>query len=115
MVHLTLQEKRVLLFAVFVFALGLGAQMFAKARGCNTCFIELYSDEAAPAAVDVNAATREQLIALPGIGEKTVDAILRLKAEKGRIKDLKELTAIDGMSEKKLETFKKYLIVSQQQ
>jgi len=111
MLHLTLQEKRVLLFVVFVFALGLGTQMFSKATGCNTCFIQLYTDEAAPAAVDVNAATCEQLIALPGIGEKTADAILRLRTDKGRIRDLKELTAINGISEAKLETFKKYLTI----
>jgi len=111
MIHLTLQERRVLIFAACVFALGIGLRMFQKSRGCNLCLIELYSDEAAPAAMDVNAATRTQLIAVPGIGEKTADAILDLRAGKGRITDLSELTAIKGVSEKKLETFKKYLVI----
>jgi len=112
MIHLTLQEKRVLVFVAFVFAAGMGLRMFQKARGCNLCLIELYSDEAAPAPVDVNAATREELIAVPGIGEKTAQAILDLRARKGRITDLSELTVIKGISDAKLETFKKYLTIS---
>ncbi len=111
MIHLTLQEKRVLLFAAFVFALGVGLRYLQKAKGCNLCLIELYSDEAAPAAVDVNAATRQELIAVPGIGEKTADAILELKARKGRISDLGELVAVKGISERKVEAFKKHLVV----
>jgi competence ComEA-like helix-hairpin-helix protein len=112
MIHLTLQERRVFIFAAFVFVLGVGLRMFQKTMGCNFCLIELYSDEAAPAVVDVNAATRVQLIAVPGIGEKTADAILNLRADKGRITDLSELLVIKGISERKLEAFKKYLIIS---
>ena len=109
MIHLTLQERRVLIFAAFVFVVGIGLKMFQKVSGCNVCLIELYSDEAAPAAVDVNAATRAQLIAVPGIGEKTADAILDLRARKGRITDLSELLVLKGISERKLEAFKQYL------
>jgi len=112
MIHLTLQERRVLIFAAFVFVLGVGLRLFQKTSGCNVCLIELHLEEAAPAVVDVNAATRDQLMAVPGVGEKTADAILDLRARKGRIADLSELTAIKGVSETKLEALKKHLIIS---
>ncbi|MGE5280097.1 MAG: ComEA family DNA-binding protein [Deltaproteobacteria bacterium] len=119
MIHLTTEEKRVLLFVAFVLLLGTGLQLFRKTTGCNFCLVDLYSD--APAAsrgdaagarpVDVNTATREELIAVPGIGGKTADAVLRLRAEKGRLTDLAELTAIDGINDRKVDAFRKYLIV----
>ncbi len=113
MIHLTLQERRVLLFAAFVFAFGTGLRYWQKTKGCNLCLVELYSDEAASPVVDVNAATRQELIAVPGIGEKTADAILDLRDKQGRIRDLRELLVLKGISESKVEAFKKYLVVKQ--
>jgi len=115
MTRLTTQEKRVLLFIAFIFALGMSVKMFQKATGCNFCLIDVYSSAPGARSVDVNSATREELISVPGIGEKTADAIVRLRAEKGRIIDLKELIVINGISERKLETFKKHLTLREEQ
>ena len=59
--------------------------------------------------IDLNLATKEDLIIIPGIGEKTAEKILALRNKKGEFKNIEELMEIKGIKEKKLAKFKKYL------
>lgn len=59
--------------------------------------------------IDLNLATKEDLIIIPGIGEKTAEKILALRNKKGQFKKIEELMEIKGIKEKKLAKFKKYL------
>ncbi|MEN6330374.1 MAG: helix-hairpin-helix domain-containing protein [Smithella sp.] len=59
--------------------------------------------------VDLNLATKDDLMIIPGIGEKTAEKILVLRNKKGRFKNIEELMEIKGIKEKKLAKFKKYL------
>lgn len=52
--------------------------------------------------VDLNAATAEQLEALPGVGPATVEAILSYRKEKGRFRSVEELLEVRGIGEAKL-------------
>jgi competence protein ComEA len=112
MIHLTHQERKVFLFLSFLFFAGVALTVFKKSTGCNLCLIDLYSQKAAGAIVDVNTAGRDALIALPGIGEKAADDIIAYRTAHNGIKDLSELTNIKGISEKKLDNLKKYLSVN---
>jgi competence ComEA-like helix-hairpin-helix protein len=47
--------------------------------------------------VDINRATREQLLAIPGIGPAKADAILRYRSEHGSIQAIAELEAVPGI------------------
>ena len=47
--------------------------------------------------VDINGATREQLLAVSGIGPAKADAILRYRAEHGAIQAIAELEAVPGI------------------
>ena len=109
MIHLTLQERKVLLFLSALFALGISLSFLKKATGCNYCLLDIYSSKAKPQRFDINQATREQLISLPGIGEKTADLIIDYRGSQGPIKDLAELTDIKGITQTKLERLKEYL------
>jgi len=111
MVHLTYQERKVLLFVAFLLALGFLLSYLNKTTGCNFCFIQLYSDKSGQRAIDINTANRVELIALPGIGEKTADKILALRAEKNGFKSLDELGKIKGLNSAKLDRLKDYLKV----
>ena len=52
--------------------------------------------------IDLNAATAEQLEALPGVGPATVEAILSYRKEKGRFRSVDELLEVRGIGEAKL-------------
>ena len=108
---LTLQERKVLLFLSFLFAAALGLSFLKKMTGCNVCFLDVVSSKNAVLPLDLNQATRDQLIALPGIGPKGADAILAYRASQGRIADLGELEKIKGLTSVRLERLKDYLYV----
>ncbi|MEN6375997.1 MAG: helix-hairpin-helix domain-containing protein [Smithella sp.] len=59
--------------------------------------------------IDLNLATKDDLLIIPGIGEKTAEKILALRNKKGHFKNIEELMEIKGIKEKKLAKFKKYL------
>lgn len=61
--------------------------------------------------VDINTAGFADLVLVPGVGEKTADAILALRGEKTRFGSLEELKEICGIKEKKLEKLRPYLCV----
>jgi competence protein ComEC len=52
--------------------------------------------------LDLNTATREQLLALPGIGPATADKILAYRQANGRFKTVDELDAVNGIGPAKL-------------
>lgn len=67
------------------------------------------SDE--PGKLDVNTATREQLMEVPGIGPATADNILRKRDELGEFKAIEDLLEVDRIGDKTLEKLKEYLEV----
>lgn len=56
--------------------------------------------------IDLNSATAEDLVRIPGIGPSTAERILQLRQERGRINDVEELGAIKGLTRGKLELIK---------
>lgn len=64
-----------------------------------------------PLPIDLNTATREQLISLPGIGEKTADKILAYREANGGFQEVFELMEVNGIGEKKMEALLPYIIV----
>jgi competence protein ComEA len=63
----------------------------------------------APAAVNLNTATLEELTALPGIGEKRAQAILEMRKQKGGFKSIDELAEVKGIGPANLEKLRPYL------
>jgi competence ComEA-like helix-hairpin-helix protein len=53
--------------------------------------------------LNINTATREELIDLPGIGEVTAERILKYREEYGKFKTIEDLCVIKGISKNKLE------------
>ncbi|MDX1259765.1 MULTISPECIES: helix-hairpin-helix domain-containing protein [unclassified Exiguobacterium] len=61
--------------------------------------------------LDLNAATEEQLLEVPGIGPAKAGAILQYREEKGGFATYENLGDVKGFGPKTLENLKAYLIV----
>ena len=53
--------------------------------------------------LNINTATKQQLMDLPGIGEVTAERILQYRKESGKFTSIEDLRAIKGISKNKLE------------
>jgi competence protein ComEA len=61
--------------------------------------------------IDINTASSNELILLPGIGTKTAEKIIEHRKKYGKFKSPKDLLKIHGIGEKKLEKIKEFLII----
>lgn len=61
--------------------------------------------------IDINSATAYELTLIPGIGEKTAQAIVELRQKLGKFTNIAELLKIYGVGKKKLAKIEKYLYV----
>lgn len=61
--------------------------------------------------IDLNKATREELITVPGIGPQTAENILNYREESGSFKSVDDLLNVNRIGEKTLEKLKGYFVV----
>lgn len=66
---------------------------------------------AADAKVNINTATKEQLMTLPGIGEVKAEAILTYRADNGGFPSVEAIREISGIGEKSYEKLKDLITV----
>jgi competence protein ComEA len=66
----------------------------------------------ASAAVNLNTATRDELVALPGIGPAKAQAILDYRAQHGGFRSVEELKDVKGIGAKRYERLKGDIIVT---
>ena len=61
----------------------------------------------------LNTATREELLALPGVGEKTADRILSYRDTYGRFSAVEQLLDVEGIGPTLLEQLRRLVTVDQ--
>ncbi len=64
-----------------------------------------------PHMVDVNHAPKEELVALPGIGDAMADRILAYRREHGPFHQIDDLRNVKGIGKKKLDRLAPYCIL----
>jgi competence protein ComEA len=69
---------------------------------------------AAQGVINVNTSTKEELMMLPGIGEKTASAIVAYRQASGPFKTIDDMTKIKGISKKKLDKLRPALVLTGQ-
>jgi len=67
--------------------------------------------EPAEKSINLNTASREELMKISGVGEKTAGNIFSYREKEGKFKTLDELMNVKGIGEAKLAKFKKYLFI----
>lgn len=65
--------------------------------------------QAAKTLLSINKATAEQLVEIPGIGQKKAEAILAYIKEKGPIQNQQQLTEVKGIGAKLAEKIASYV------
>lgn len=61
--------------------------------------------------ININNAAKEDLMRLPGIGEKTAENIIEHRKAHGKFKSIDGLLDVKGIGEKKLEKIKKIIFI----
>lgn len=61
--------------------------------------------------LDLNKATKEELMTVPGIGPSTADNIINYREEAGRFNSVDDLLNVDRIGDKTLEKIRSYFIV----
>ncbi len=62
--------------------------------------------------IDINRASKEDLMSIEGIGETMADAIIRYRDSKGSFKSVDDIDDVPGIGETRLEHIKQSLSVS---
>lgn len=83
---------------------------------CASLFVFLLAAHlfAAQGVINVNTATVEQLMMLPGIGEKTAKAIVSYRQAHGQFKTVDDLARVKGIGMKKVNALRPNLAVQGQ-
>ncbi len=77
------------------------------------CSITAQSKKTPPTKpIDLNLANVKELQELPGIGPVTAQRIIDLRAKSGRLKRVEDLLAVRGISQKKLDAMRPYVMVA---
>ncbi len=69
------------------------------------------SGDAGAARIDLNTATRRELMSLPGVGETFADRIIAYREEHGGFQAVEELMEVRGIGESLFEDVRDYLTV----
>jgi len=62
-----------------------------------------------PFKVNINTAAKEDLMKIPGIGEKTAEQIIKHREIYGKFKRIEDIMNVKGIGQKKFEKIKSYL------
>ena len=128
---LTGTERKVAIFLVGAFIIGTGIRLFRETfpheeqfdyRSSDSTFAALSAapereepgdsvSEQTKSPVDINTATKEQLMALPGIGEVTAERIILRREDVGPFSSIEELRTVKGISKRKFEKLRPLIAV----
>ncbi len=75
-------------------------------------FDKIYTKQPiAEKSINLNKATKKELMSLPGIGEKTAENIISLREKLNGFRKPEDLLKVKGIGSKKLDNIKKYIYI----
>lgn len=126
---LTATERKVILFLTITFLIGAGIRLYQETfpseqrfdyRASDSTYAALNEslereqvggDSASTEILNINKASKEQLLNLPGVGEVTAERILLYRDEVGDFKSIDDLKNVKGITKKKFEQLKPFVTV----
>ena len=108
MFSLTSQERRVILFLVGVAFLGLAVNILAKIYSPTKTTAGFVKDIGK---INLNAADKNLLMGVPGIGEKLAARIIEYRQRQGSFNVVEELRSVKGITEYRYEKIKDCFVV----
>lgn len=108
MFNLTRQERQVIVFLISIGLIGVGVSFTLKNCSPVKAVAALYQDFGK---VDLNAADKDLLIKVPGIGEKLSCRIIEFREKNSGFNDLEELKQIKGITESRYKKLKEFFIL----
>lgn len=115
---LTSAERRAITILVGTFVVGLGVRLWQATfasppkfdySGSDSTFAALSVDSPPPAVaestatINLNTASKEQLMSLPGIGPATAERIMLERGDGGRFRTVDDLRRVRGIGAKRIE------------
>jgi len=64
-----------------------------------------------PKSININTASKEILVGLPGVGESTAEKIIKYRETHNGFKKIESIMKVKGIGKKKFEKIKEYIIV----
>lgn len=111
--ELTKQERWTLLFLIATGLLGLGVLCYKSLTARPK--IEVISNQdidkeiAATKIVNINTASKDKMMKLPGIGPALAETIIEYRTAHGGFKDKEEIKKVKGIGPAKFEKIKEYI------
>ncbi len=127
---LTRAEQRVILFLSATLLVGAGIRLYQEAfpparrfdyRSADSSFATFREQIASDTVkektgksrrvVNINSASKDELVSLPGIGHTLSERIVLYRENEGEFESIEDLQKVKGISKKKFEKLKPYITV----
>jgi competence protein ComEA len=73
--------------------------------------IEENVTESSDELINLNNATKDDLMMVPGIAESSAEAIIKYREKNGRFENLQELSKVSGLRKENIQTLKKWVTI----
>jgi len=114
MFSLNSQEKKVLIFIAIAALIGIGLKFYQKHIGSTPKISDLNTATYNQASkININTASEEDLIKIPGIGPEFASRIIEYRQTQGPFSDIEDLKKVKGIGEKKFEAIKEFITLGE--